>query len=65
MLSSPLSAPRLQPNSPESRVTQALSSPNKSRQLARRIFYSFARDPDVMRLEGKLPSIKSSKSQEC
>jgi hypothetical protein len=31
----------LQSNSPQSMVTQALSSANKSRQLARRIFFSF------------------------
>lgn len=44
----------LQPNSPISRVTSTLSSANKSKQLARRIFYSFASDGEVMRLEGKL-----------
>lgn len=31
----------LQPNSPASMVTSALGSSNKTRQLARRIFYSF------------------------
>lgn len=31
----------LQPNSPQSMVTQALGSANKTRQLARRIYYSF------------------------
>lgn len=33
----------LQPNSPQAMVKTALESANKSRQLARRIFYSFAR----------------------
>lgn len=31
----------LQPNAPQSMVTQALGSANKTRQLARRIYYSF------------------------
>jgi hypothetical protein len=31
----------LQPNSPQSMVTQAMGSANKTRQLARRIYYSF------------------------
>lgn len=39
----------LQPNSPQAIVAQALSSPNKSRLLARRIFYSFRKNgSDVM-----------------
>ncbi|KDQ51186.1 hypothetical protein JAAARDRAFT_41454 [Jaapia argillacea MUCL 33604] len=33
----------LQPNSPEAKVETALSSPEKSRMLARRLFYSFVR----------------------
>lgn len=43
----------LQPNSPISRVTSTLSSANKSKQLARRIFYSFSSDSETMRIEGE------------
>ena len=38
----------LQPNSPEAIVKTALESANKSRLLARRIFYSFAKTEDYM-----------------
>ncbi|KAG8835307.1 hypothetical protein FRC17_004089 [Serendipita sp. 399] len=39
----------LQPNSPQAIVAQALGSPNKTRLLARRLFYSFRREgSDVM-----------------
>lgn len=42
----------LQPNSPQAIVAQALMSPNKTRLLARRLFYSFRKDgTDVIKLE--------------
>lgn len=46
----------LQSNSPQSMVTSALASPNKSRQLARRIFFSFTpSDRQVMLVEDIAP----------